>query len=80
MTNNDDWTRFCEMMEKAGWRYMPEESSKRAEGRGLHLFEHKNGAGYRTDGYWYYPGKDEPSSNVGDWRIWLEAGQVPPPF
>ena len=80
MTNTDDWARFCAMMEKASWHRNAEESSFRKEGRGVHLFEHINGAGYRNDGYWFYPGKDEPSGNIGEWRTWLDAGQTPPPW
>jgi len=67
MTNNDDWARFCAMMEKAGWVltfgnmgvvFFPLEMEELYE-PGFGLFQERK---------------------IGDWRTWLEAGQTPPPF
>jgi len=68
MTNNEDWTTFCEMMAAAGWEY----------DKAIKSFVHKmTNALYDDKGeYW----RNGHWIKIRDWRTWLEAGQTPPPW
>ena len=60
-----DWQRFCDMMEKAGWRNagLVQDSKGNTTGR---VWIHSNGLTLHMA--------------LGDWRQWLEDRQTPPPF
>ena len=69
MTNTDDWTRFVEMMEDAGWHLRKDQ----------HYFYRLNNGNQ----YHYATGKSIVGTSrqfIGDWRTWLEAGSTPSPF
>ena len=67
MTNDDDWATFCEMMAAAGWVY-----SEASDNYDTHYsFRHrKTRRVLLMHEFW--------DNDV--WRVWLEAGQTPPPF
>lgn len=74
---NNDWARFVAMMEADPiWRKWTVNGVVEA----FVLAE-----GHVVPSVWYYPESGvmrwgERESNVGPWRVWLEAGTSPPPF
>ena len=75
MTEQDDWTRFQNMMEDAKYRLVYDPHS------GERYFVHSNRTVYCHDGRIVPLGDwSRLSDKVGEWRVWLEDGSTPSPF